>query len=78
MKQIQYPCTNCRRTEDPGQCDNKDCRQWRAWFLQSWEQLRRRYLPEEDPCQLCSCPAQMCVVPCSQKLEWQKKQEEAK
>ena len=51
MKRMQqYPCTNCRKVEHPQQCDNKECKLWRAWFLWRWEQLRRQYLPNAAPC----------------------------
>ena len=34
------PCLYCTRVEDPDDCENKKCRQWREWFVERWEQLR--------------------------------------
>ena len=35
------PCLCCTRVPDPRACDNKNCRQWRQWFLGRWELIRR-------------------------------------
>lgn len=78
MNQMEYPCTCCQRTEDPQQCDNKECKKWRAWFLRSWEQMRQRYLPDADPCAACSCPAELCFHVCGQKQAWLRKKEEGR
>lgn len=65
------PCDDCRRVANPKACDNKDCKQWRKWFLFRWEQLRRRYLVREDPCARCSLARELCFEPCWQKREWE-------
>lgn len=31
----------CVRVPDPEQCENKNCKVWRAWFVERWEQLRQ-------------------------------------
>lgn len=36
------PCLCCTRVADPRGCDNKDCRVWRAWFVDRWDSLRRQ------------------------------------
>lgn len=36
------PCNRCVKVADPHQCENKDCRQWRQWFIEKWDALRVR------------------------------------
>ncbi len=31
------PCLRCTRVKDPRQCENKQCKPWRQWFLGRWE-----------------------------------------
>ena len=35
------PCDTCTRVFDPRNCENKTCRVWQKWFLQSWEDMRQ-------------------------------------
>lgn len=42
MKRIS-PCITCTRVKDPGNCENKDCRVWRQWYIERWEQLRQSF-----------------------------------
>ena len=35
------PCLCCTRVADPRACDNKNCTQWRLWFLGRWELIHR-------------------------------------
>lgn len=49
---MKKPCISCNRVADPENCENKACRVWQAWFVESWECLRRqprlaRELPPE-------------------------------
>lgn len=37
------PCLHCTRVRDPQNCENKNCRVWREWFLTQWEQTRKLY-----------------------------------
>ena len=37
---VVSPCYSCTRVRDPAACENKNCRQWRQWFAESWEQTR--------------------------------------
>lgn len=39
MKELS-PCLTCTRVREPRDCENKNCRVWRQWFLKRWEQLR--------------------------------------
>lgn len=34
------PCNRCERVDDPHLCENKDCRQWRRWFIEKWNAMR--------------------------------------
>ena len=34
------PCLRCTRVKDPGNCENKNCKQWRGWFIDAWERAR--------------------------------------
>ena len=36
----ESPCKTCRRVKNPRECENKNCRQWRDWFVKSWDQAR--------------------------------------
>lgn len=35
------PCLTCTRVRDPGNCENKNCRVWQAWFLERWSLIHR-------------------------------------
>ncbi len=39
MKRTPSPCLRCTRVANPRECDNKNCKQWQAWFLQRWEMI---------------------------------------
>lgn len=30
------PCVNCTRVVNPRDCENKNCKLWKAWFLRRW------------------------------------------
>lgn len=30
------PCEGCARVKNPGACENKNCKQWKSWFLRRW------------------------------------------
>jgi len=30
------PCVGCTRVLNPGDCENKTCKAWKAWFLHRW------------------------------------------
>ena len=34
-----YPCDNCTKVECPEKCINKCCPEWKAWFLERWEEI---------------------------------------
>ncbi len=65
---VQSPCAACTRVPDPVQCENKQCKIWRGWFLERWALLHRpipRAVP--DPCGQCVLPQELCHEPCRQK-----------
>lgn len=70
-KNMESPCVTCKRT-DPQECDNKECRIWQRWFVNRWEQLRREFLKEQDPCTYCPWPKELCVEDCRHKRLWLK------
>ena len=37
----QSPCLTCRRVRDPENCGNKLCRDWQAWYIDRWDDIRR-------------------------------------
>ena len=39
---MKSPCVNCCRVKDPQNCENKLCKDWQAWFIQRWEDMRRQ------------------------------------
>ena len=34
------PCLTCTKVQDPKNCENKSCKEWREWFIKRWEKLR--------------------------------------
>lgn len=104
MREIS-PCKTCTRVRCPEDCENKNCRQWRAWFLENWERTRkspalqrelkkvgvgtvniggnayphpdrvREYL-ENDPCDRCPFPRELCTSPCPARRAWMETKKE--
>ena len=57
------PCRTCTRVADPGKCEDKNCLQWRRWFVDRWDAMRRQFPVEHtdpDPCAACLCPRDLC------------------
>ena len=99
ITQQPSPCLRCTRVKDPRNCENKNCQDWRRWFICRWEQIRayprqakdneklqavgitlggrryaaphqtRKYL-NNDPCQSCRCPRELCTSPCPTRRAW--------
>lgn len=71
------PCKTCVRVVDPGMCEDKNCQQWRQWFMEVWDATRQRFALEEpldpDPCVACLCPRELCAVPCHKKQAWEER-----
>lgn len=45
---MKNPCETCTRVKDPGNCENKNCRTWREWFVQKWNEMQGRVWPKGD------------------------------
>ena len=57
------PCKTCIRVADPACCEDKNCRQWRQWFIDRWDAMRRQFPVEHtdpDLCAGCLCPRELC------------------
>lgn len=39
VKNCVSPCENCTRVQNPKGCENKNCKDWKAWFLHRWAQI---------------------------------------
>ncbi len=39
VKNCVSPCENCTRVQNPKGCENKNCKDWKAWFLRRWAQI---------------------------------------
>lgn len=37
------PCLTCLRVKNPGDCENKNCRVWSAWFMGRWDLIHGFY-----------------------------------
>ena len=37
---MKSPCLDCTRVKDPKNCENKNCKEWQAWFIDRWESMR--------------------------------------
>lgn len=40
------PCLACTRVKDPEECENKQCKAWRDWFIRRWEEVRKTWSKE--------------------------------
>lgn len=52
---MKSPCKNCTQVENPAECRNSKCPEWRAWFVQAWDRTRISVLKalgiKEEQCQ---------------------------
>lgn len=39
----EFPCKTCTRVKYPESCENKSCWEWKQWFIDRWEEMRRYY-----------------------------------
>ncbi len=44
----ESPCLSCTRVKDPCNCENKLCKDWQAWFINRWENMRRNVRASMD------------------------------
>ena len=45
---MDSPCLTCTRVRNPGNCENKTCKEWRAWFIDRWETMRKNVRKSVD------------------------------
>lgn len=43
MAKKKNPCKTCTRVNDPYNCGNKDCVDWKEWFLSTWNRMHKKY-----------------------------------
>ena len=55
---MKSPCLTCTRVKDPQNCENKVCKEWRGWYIEKWEAMRRRIRDE-----IAGAPAREQGVP---------------
>ena len=36
----EKPCLTCTRVECPADCKIKNCKAWRDWWIEKWEEMR--------------------------------------
>ena len=41
MSKMNSPCLTCTRVKNPQDCENKNCGDWRRWFIARWEATRK-------------------------------------
>ena len=41
MLHKESPCKGCTRVQNPDMCENKYCKEWKAWFLHRWSLIHR-------------------------------------
>lgn len=39
QKNCVSPCEGCTRVANPNACENKLCKEWKAWFLSRWAKI---------------------------------------
>lgn len=40
MASDKYPCDTCVKVGDPNMCENKNCKDWKHWFLRRWAEIQ--------------------------------------
>lgn len=43
MAKKKYPCRTCTRVQVPHSCSNKNCEEWKEWFLSVWNRMHKKY-----------------------------------
>lgn len=44
--ELPPPCRVCCLVKNPAACENKECRPWRMWFINTWNRRRSEVLRE--------------------------------
>ena len=45
---MNSPCSECTRVKDPQNCENKQCKEWQAWYIDRWETMRKNVRAQMD------------------------------
>ena len=40
---MKSPCLKCTRVKNPRDCEEKNCKVWRKWFIETWDQQRMQF-----------------------------------
>jgi len=40
----ESPCLKCTKVDDPYECTSKNCPEWKEWFLDRWNKMRKNIL----------------------------------
>ena len=44
MNRHLKPCDNCTKVERPDLCHDQNCKEWQAWFIKAWDDVRAKIL----------------------------------
>lgn len=53
------PCMHCAKVPEPRQCENKECKLWRQWFVEKWNAMRA--VPRLEQEKLPRQPEGVCI-----------------
>ena len=74
MTQPIKPCLLCTRVQDPDACENKQCAQWRSWFLAKWNHTKQLFGCSPayiNPCQDCQQAEIFCTEHCPARIRYE-------
>lgn len=40
---MKSPCLKCTRVKNPRDCEEKNCKAWRSWFIETWNAQRMQF-----------------------------------
>ena len=40
---MKSPCLKCTRVKNPKNCEDKTCKVWRSWFVETWNSQRMQF-----------------------------------
>lgn len=40
---MKSPCLKCTRVKNPRDCEEKNCKAWRSWFIETWDAQRMQF-----------------------------------
>lgn len=51
LKELQNPCENCTKVNDPDNCSDKQCLEWKKWYLARQKLINgyaKKHLPDYE------------------------------